>query len=296
MKILLTGCRGQVGWEICRRADSFDCEIVETDIHNLDIGDIDAVRSLQTNENCDVIINAAAYTAVDRAEEEEDVAYRVNATGAGNLATVAAESDVPFLHISTDYVFDGNSTCPYTDDAPREPQGVYGVTKLQGEDMVAAATSRFVTLRTSWVFGVEGNNFVKTMVRLAGERDQLTVVADQYGSPTFAGHIAHALLSLTARFRSEGSLPWGHYNFCDTGPLTWHGFATKIVQRAQATGLIEKAPEVRPILTSEFPTAAVRPMYSIMNCQLFAQTFPEIGIKSWSEGLDQVIEGMKASK
>jgi len=185
MKILLTGCDGQVGWEICRKAPDYGFEVIPTDIGNLDITDIDAIRSLQTKETADIVINSAAYTAVDKAETDQDLAYNVNALGAQNLATVAAENNIPILHISTDYVFSGDATVPYKDNADPDPGGVYGTTKLQGERLVAAANRRYLTLRTSWVFGIEGNNFVKTMLRLGLEKKEVSVVADQFGSPTF---------------------------------------------------------------------------------------------------------------
>jgi len=296
MKILLTGCDGQVGWEVCRQAAALNIDVIPTDIADLDITDIDAVRTLQTEESADIFINSAAYTAVDEAESDRDLAYAVNATGAKNLATVAAESNLPILHISTDYIFSGKSSVPYLESDEPGPTGVYGETKLAGERLVAEANSRFVTLRTSWVFGVEGQNFVKTMLRLAVERDELTVVADQFGSPTFAGHIATALLALTKQYETSGELPWGNYNFCDSGPTTWHSFANKIMKVGVELGVLDKSPIVQPLRTEDYPTSAVRPRYSVMDCSLFLQTFPEIGISSWEVGLREMIgsESIKA--
>ena len=293
MKILLTGCDGQVGWEICRKAPKYNFSVIPTDIGNLDITDINAVRALQEKERADIIINSAAYTAVDRAESDQDLAYNVNAIGAQNLAIVAAESDVPILHISTDYIFDGKSTTPYLDDSTPAPQSVYGKTKLAGEQLVAEANSKFVTLRTSWVFGIEGNNFVKTMLRIGNDNDEISVVADQFGSPTFAGHIARALLLLTERYENEGTLAWGNYNFCDSGITTWHGFASKIMEQGLAREQLESLPVVRPIRTQEYPTPAVRPNYSMMDCSKFAKCFPKIGIQSWEAGLNEMLDAIK---
>ena len=293
MKILLTGCDGQVGWEICRKAPKYNFSVIPTDIGNLDITDIVAVRALQEKERADIIINSAAYTAVDRAESDQDLAYNVNAIGAQNLAIVAAESDVPILHISTDYIFDGKSSTPYLDDSTPAPQSVYGKTKLAGEQLVAEANSKFVTLRTSWVFGIEGDNFVKTMLRIGNDNDEISVVADQFGSPTFAGHIARSLLLLTEQYKNEGTLAWGNYNFCDSGVTTWHGFASKIMEQGLAREQLESLPIVRPIRTQEYPTPAVRPNYSMMDCSKFAKCFPKIGIQSWEAGLNEMLDAIK---
>ncbi len=292
MKILLTGCDGQVGWEICRKAPQYDISVIPTDIGNLDITNIDAIRSLQAEQKADIVINSAAYTAVDQAESEPELAHRVNAIGAENLALVAAEYDLPILHISTDYIFRGDSSIPNKDDSDPDPQGVYGETKLAGERLVASANARFITLRTSWVFGIEGNNFVKTMLRLGGEREELNVVADQFGCPTFAGHIARALLSLTSIYRQDGQLPWGNYNFCDAGMTSWHMFATKIMELGASKALIKQIPKVLPIRTEDYPSAARRPHYSVLDCSHFARTFPDIGISSWEEGLEEMIDAL----
>ena len=295
MKILLTGCDGQVGWEICRKAPSYGFQVIPTDIGNLDITDIDAIRALQIKENADIVINSAAYTAVDRAETDKELAYNVNALGAQNLATVAAENNLAILHISTDYIFSGNATSPYKDDAQPAPTGVYGETKLAGEKLVAEANPNHVTLRTSWVFGIEGNNFVKTMLRIGEENEQISVVADQFGSPTFAGHIARALLELTKQYKESKTLPWGNYNFCDSGITTWHMFATKIIAMGHEHKLVTELPVVQPIRTEDYPTPAARPNYSAMDCSLFTNTFPHIGISQWENGLNEMIQALSSS-
>lgn len=293
MKILLTGANGQVGWEISARASDHDVEVIATGRDALDITDLDAIRALLAAEPADAIVNAAAYTAVDQAEAEPELAWRVNALGAHNLARVAAEQNIPILHLSTDYVFSGDATMPYADDAPVNPLAVYGNTKLEGEQRVVAANPRQVTLRTSWVFGSHGNNFVKTMLRLAAERDELRVVADQFGCPTFAGQIAEALLALARQYSAAGDLPWGTYNFCGAGVTTWHAFATRIIELGLAAGLLDKAPPVRPILTEDYPTAAIRPRYAPLDCSRFANAFPAIGIAGWEAGLREMIAALK---
>jgi dTDP-4-dehydrorhamnose reductase len=293
MKILLTGCDGQVGWEICRQAPKYNFSVIPTDVGNLDITDLGAVRALQEKERADIIINSAAYTAVDKAESDQELANKVNALGAQNLALVAAESNIPILHISTDYIFDGRSTTPYLDESTPAPQSVYGKTKLAGEQLVSESNPKFVTLRTSWVFGIEGNNFVKTMLRIGNENDEISVVADQFGSPTFAGHIARALLMLADQYNKEGDLAWGNYNFCDSGITTWHGFASKIMDLGLERKQLTSLPVVRPIRTEEYPTPAVRPNYSMMDCNKFAKSFPEIGIQSWETGLVEMLDALK---
>ena len=289
MRILLTGCDGQVGCEICRKAPDYGFDVIPTDIGNLDITDIDAIRRLQDEHHAEIVINSAAYTAVDEAESDQQLAHEINALGAQNLATVARECNLPILHISTDYIFSGKASTPYKDDSEPDPQGVYGQTKLAGEQLVAETNSKHLTLRTSWVFGIDGQNFVKTMLRLGIENEEINVVADQFGSPTFAGHIATALLQLTKQYQQNGDLPWGNYNFCDAGTTTWHMFATKITQMGLEYGLLTKLPVVHPIRTEDYPTPATRPLYSVMDCSLFHQTFPEIGISSWESGLREMI-------
>ncbi len=289
MKILLAGCNGQVGCEICRKAPGYELDVVATDINNLDITDIDAIRKLQAKHQADIVVNAAAYTAVDRAETDSQIAYDVNALGAQNLAITAGEYNLPILHVSTDYVFSGTASSPYRDDAEPDPRSVYGATKLAGEQLVAKANPRHLTLRTSWVFGIDGQNFVKTMLRLSNEQDEINVVSDQFGSPTFAGHIATALLKLTKQYQQTGELLWGNYNFCDRDATNWHQFAEKIMQLGLENGLITSTPVVQPILTEDYPTPATRPLYSVMDCSRFEQIFPHIGISSWESGLREMI-------
>jgi len=294
--MLLTGCDGQVGCEICRKAPAYGLDVIPTDIDNLDITDLEAIRSLQAKQQADIFVNAAAYTAVDKAESNGQLARNVNALGAQNLALVAADSNLPILHISTDYIFDGTATTPYKDDAQANPLQVYGLTKLEGEQLVAQSNSKQITLRTSWVFGIDGHNFVKTMLRLGREKDEISVVADQFGAPTFAGHIATALLELTKQYQLQGELPWATYNFCDAESTSWHQFATRIMQTGLENGTLTKMPVVLPIQTKDYPTPAERPLYSVMDCSLFDRTFPQIGISRWESGLREMITGLSGQE
>ncbi|MEM7364929.1 MAG: dTDP-4-dehydrorhamnose reductase [Pseudomonadota bacterium] len=293
VKVLLTGCNGQVGWEYCERASEFDTmSVVATDVHNLDITDQEAVRAMIEREQVDVVVNAAAYTAVDKAESEEALAQAVNVTGPEYLSTESNRAGIPILHISTDYVFDGNTTTPYTEGDRPSPASVYGRTKLAGEDVVHRCNPRAITLRTSWVFGRVGGNFVRTMVRLAGEQNELRVVADQFGSPTYAGDLADALLSLTLRCVQDAGTPWGLYHYCGQGPTTWYAFASRIIDEACSLGIVDQKPVVKPIRTDEFETAAERPGYAVLNCTHLDRTFPDIGLPSWETGLTDVLNAI----
>jgi len=293
MKILLTGSQGQVGWEITRKSAEFNLDLLPTHRQLLDICDLNAIRRVLNTDQFDIIINAAAYTAVDKAEENETEAYRVNALGAQNLALAAFEKGIPILHISTDYVFDGLASAPYNESAKTNPQSVYGSTKLSGEKLVAEANPKHLILRTSWVFGIEGNNFVKTMLRIGSERDELSVVGDQTGSPTFAGDIAEALLGICQIYQSDGDIQWSTYHYCGAGKTTWHQFASEIIQRGYDAELIKALPQIHPILTENYPTPATRPLNSCLDCSRFESSFPTIGIKNWEDGLKELISSIR---
>ena len=199
MRIAIVGSKGQVGWELTRRAPMFGHEVLAWDQDELDITDATAVDRMLTASGAAVVINAAAYTAVDRAEQEPELAFAVNRGGPAHLAAACARLNIPLLHISTDYVFDGRKTGPYVEDDPASPLGVYGLSKWEGDEAVRRLLPRHLILRVSWVFGIQGHNFVKTILRLAREREELRVVADQLGCPTYAGDIADTLLALAGR-------------------------------------------------------------------------------------------------
>ncbi len=292
MKVLITGANGQVGWELSQRAAEFGFDIIKTDRQELDITNAEAVTDFVVAQAPEIIINAAAYTAVDKAEQQQEQAYAINALGPKNLATAATQINIPLLHISTDYVFAGDKSSAYIEADSVSPLGNYGKTKYAGERFVQELLDQYITLRTSWVFGIEGANFVKTMIRLGRERDELNVVADQKGCPTFAGDIARALLMIADRFRQGGSLPWGTYHFCGEGVVTWHGFAIAIFEQAVSQGLLSQMPIVNGITTQEYPTPAQRPANSELNCQRFNEAFPEIGQTSWRSGLEKIIESL----
>ena len=290
--ILLTGASGQVGYEVRRLAGEPGHALIALTRQQLDIGDAEAVEQLVARLQPSLVINAAAYTAVDKAEQEREAAMRANRQGPANLAAACQAHRIPLIHLSTDYVFDGNKAGAYHEEDPVAPTGVYGQSKMEGEEEVRARLKEHLIIRVSWVFGPHGNNFVKTMLRLASERDELRVVADQHGCPTSATHIAEMLLTLADKLREGGEIPWGTYHFCDRPETTWHGFAETIVKEALATGLLHHAVPVHPISTSDYPTPARRPLNSVLDCTRIMKTF-DLTRPSWQEGLTSMLALIK---
>jgi dTDP-4-dehydrorhamnose reductase len=258
MKVLITGAGGQLGQALQASAPA-GARLVPLGHGDLDIGDATAVSKCIAGEAPDLIVNAAAYTAVDKAENEEAQAYRINAQAPGYLASAARAEGARFVHVSTDFVFDGTSGIPYAPDHPTAPLGVYGASKRAGEQAVTAVDPDALILRTAWVYGVTGHNFVRTMLRLMAERDEVRVVSDQIGTPTFAGSLAGAIWALEAR-RARGIHHW-----TDSGAASWYDFAVAIQEEALVIGLISRAIPVVPIATSDYPTPAKRPSYSVLD-------------------------------
>ena len=293
--ILLTGAGGQVGYELNRLATERGCALTGLTRQQLDIGDAEAVEQIVTQLQPSLVINAAAYTAVDKAEQEVEAAMRANRQGPANLAATCQTHHIPLIHLSTDYVFDGNKTGAYHEEDPVAPTGVYGQSKWEGEEEVRAKLAQHLIIRVSWVFGPHGNNFVKTMLRLAAERDELRVVADQHGCPTSATHIARALLTLASRIRQGVDIAWGTYHFCGMPETTWHGFAETIIKEAVKLNLLDHAIPVHPITTSDYPTPARRPQNSVLDCRKIMKTF-DLKLPSWQEGLTAMLASIKQEK
>lgn len=289
MTLLLTGADGQVGREIQRQALQDDHPIVALNRRGLDITDADAVRQVVRETEPAMIVNAAAYTAVDKAEDEPELAFRVNRDGAANLAQAAGEAGIPLVHLSTDYVFDGTSPRPYLETDPVAPIGVYGHSKWEGEEAVRKRLHHHLIIRVSWVFGVHGNNFVKTMLRLAKERDTLEVVADQRGGPTYAGHIAALILHLYRQIVNQETTSWGTYHFCGSPVSSWHAFAEAIVRTGRRKGILDRSVTVHPITTEDYPTRARRPANSALDCRKIDAYFGILP-KAWQAGLDDMLE------
>lgn len=290
MRILLLGAGGQLGREITDRAAARPVELIGLDHTALDICDPVAVARAMEAQRPDVVINAAAYTAVDKAESEPELAARINAFAPAHIAERCERYRTPVIHVSTDYVFDGTKPTPYVETDPVAPLGVYGRTKAAGEAAVRSATERHVIVRTSWVYGAHGHNFLKTVLRLARERDRLTIVADQRGCPTATHDLAEALLT-AATAAANGEARWGTYHFAGDGATTWHGFAAEIV-RAAGTRL-GRSPEVAPITTADYPTPARRPANSQLASDLFDRSF---GLRAapWQQRVAEVVNTLLA--
>lgn len=268
--LLVFGAGGQVGQEMLGLAQARGVDVKGLTRAEADISDAAAVERAIAEVKPRLVLNAAAYTAVDKAESEAEAAQAINAKGAENIARAAAAVGIPIIHISTDYVFDGSKTGAYVETDPLKPLGVYGRTKAEGELAVRAANPRHIILRTAWVFGPFGANFLKTMLRLARERDELRVVADQHGCPTSTRDIAEAVLAVDCLAERQ-EVPWGLYHFTGSGATNWHEFASVIID-AQAP-LTGRKPQVTPITTADYPTPAKRPANSELDTSLFTATF-----------------------
>ena len=289
MKILLLGGNGQVGYELQSSLaplgeltvttrtgelpDGGECEV-------LDLYAPDTFASLIDRVAPDVVVNATAHTAVDRAEDEPELAFLANAEAPAELARLCAGRGATLLHYSTDYVFDGSAKTPYREDHPTAPLGVYGTSKLEGEKRIQASGAKHLILRTAWVYATRGSNFLRTMLRLGAEREELRVVADQHGCPTPAWLIA----DVTARILQQGVKRSGLRHLVASGETTWHGFADEIFRQAHARGLISRLPRVLPINTSDYPTRARRPAYSVLDAQLLRGEY-QISLPDWRSAL-----------
>jgi len=288
LDLLVIGATGQVARELAR-AEAPGVRVRTVGRETLDLSDPEAAGDFVRQARGDLVVNAAAYTAVDKAESEPELAMRVNGEAPGAMAAAARARGVPFLHISTDYVFDGSGDRPWREGDPTGPLGVYGRTKLAGEAAVAAAGGDHAILRTAWVFSAHGGNFVKTMLRVGRERDRLTVVDDQTGGPTGAADIAAALLVMARAF-GRGQGVTGVFHFCGAPAVTWRGFAAEIFRRSGWP----KTPEVAPIRTEEWPTPAARPRNSTLDCQRILECY-DVAQPAWTDALDRVLselEGM----
>ncbi|HWP95052.1 MAG TPA: dTDP-4-dehydrorhamnose reductase [Gammaproteobacteria bacterium] len=289
MKALVTGAGGQLGGALLRTVPAA-WQATGLTHRELDISDAAAVARVVGELAPQLIINAAAYTAVDRAESEPDVALRINATGAENLARAAREAGARFIHVSTDFVFDGLASRPYLPDAPTRPLSAYGRSKLEGEQRVRNILGdEALIVRTAWVYAANGQNFVRTMLRLMGERDRVRVVADQIGSPTWATSLARALWAAAERGEVRGIQHW-----TDAGVASWYDFAVAIREEALAMGLLSRAAPVEPIATEDYPTPARRPAYSVLDRRAFEQAI-DMRPEHWRANLRRALEEMKGA-
>jgi dTDP-4-dehydrorhamnose reductase len=293
--ILLSGIQGQLGWELRQKLEEHG-SIATADRGELNLADADALRSRIAKERSALVLNAAAYTAVDKAESEPDQAHAVNAVAPGVLAEECKRIGAALIHYSTDYVFDGAKAGAYTEDDPTNPLGVYGRTKLEGEQAVAASGAAHLIFRTAWVYAGRGKNFLLTIRRLANERDELRVVDDQIGSPTWARSLAEATAAVVAQsgILRTGDAGWmqersGVYHLTCAGQTSWCGFARAIVERVPGA---RKVP-VKGITTAEYPLPAKRPANAVLDCSKAYETFG-VRLPAWDEALDLCAEDMRA--
>ncbi len=288
MRVLLTGGNGQVGRELLAQTPT-DITCVAPSSTELDITRMDQVRAWVKRVSPQLIINAAAYTAVDLAQSEPERAWAINHQGVVNLAAAAKEAGARFFQLSTDYVFDGNAKAAYVETAPCQPLNVYGASKLAGETALQTAMEHSLILRTSWVFSCHGNNFVKTMLRLGQQRSELGVVADQYGSPTSAADIATVLWQLASQPQAKGV-----FHYSGAPRCSWYQFATQIFSEAHTLGLLQRVPQLAPLTTAEYPTAASRPANSALDCSLLHQDFG-ITQPDWRHALRLVLAQLRTT-
>ncbi len=286
-RLLVTGFKGQVGHCLMQQAQALPWLVLGVDRDELDITQKADVHKLVAEFAPDVIINAAAHTAVDKAEVEIEASYAINRDGPAYLAEAAHSVGAVMLHISTDYVFAGNKDGLYVETDAVDPQGVYGASKLAGEVAVAEHCSRHLILRTAWVCGEHGNNFVKTMLRLGAQRDSLGVVADQFGGPTYAGDIAAALLTMAEQALQPDFSAWGVYHFAGEPHVSWYGFSASIFNAAVAQGLLACSPQVNSIATRDYPTPAQRPANSRLDCSRINTIFG-IMPSNWQSALSEL--------
>ena len=287
MNILVTGANGQLGCEMQRLGAVSPNNYIFTDVAELDITNADAVMNAVKAASIDIIVNCAAYTNVDKAESDEATAELINATAVGNLAKAMKEVGGTLFHVSTDYVFGCDGNTPRTEDMPLNPLGVYGRTKLHGEQAIAESGCKALVFRTAWLYSEFGNNFLKTMMRLTAEREQLNVVFDQVGTPTYAGDLALAIFSIIEAGVYEGNE--GIYHFSNEGVCSWYDFAVEIATVAGNTNC-----RINPCHSSEFPSPVTRPPYSVLDKTKIKNTF-DIDIPHWRESMEYCIKRIKAT-
>ncbi len=288
MRVLITGCKGQVGCSLTEKlAKDTNTIVLALDRNYLDITNFDAVHAAVAEFQPNIIINAAAHTAVDKAEEEVELSYAINRDGPKYLAQAAQRVGAAILHISTDYVFEGNKVGEYAESHITNPQGVYGESKLTGEIAVAEECDKYIILRTAWVFSENGNNFVKTMLRLGSHLDSLNIVGDQFGGPTYAGDIANALIKIAKRIDLGDAIEYGVYHFSGLPHVSWYEFAETIFDTALEQGVIKRKPLLTSITTEQYPTPAKRPSNSRLSTEKINNAFL-IEASDWKTALSDI--------
>lgn len=287
--VLVTGSNGQLGSEIKRAVENHpnNLQFIFTDAAELDITNAQEVEKFVKEHSIKYIVNCAAYTAVDKAEDDSQLCYKINTEGPAILGKVAANNNIKVIHVSTDYVYDGQKNSPYTESDPTNPQSVYGKTKREGEEALLQNNPQSIVIRTAWLYSIYGNNFVKTMLRLGSEREALNVVADQTGTPTNAADLAKAIVRILDRSESSTDFHSGIYLYSNEGIATWYDFTVQIFEDAKVTTC-----KVSPITTDQYPTKATRPQYSVLDKTKIKTTFG-LDIPQWQDSLKKCIEELQ---
>jgi len=286
MKILVLGCKGQLGRCLNDQLINTDHEVIYTSREKIDIADFEQTKNQILKISPDVVINATAYTAVDKAEEDQETADLINHLAVANLTTLCNQLGSWLIHVSTDYVFDGNSNVPYKEDDETNPQGAYGETKLNGELAIQSSGCKYIIIRTAWVFSEYGNNFLKTMLRLGAERDELSIVGDQIGCPTYAQDIAKSIVEIVPQLNSRKDNDIYHY--CGDQPCSWFEFAKEIFDYINKYNHIS-IPIIKAVTTEEYPTLAERPKFSVLDNKKIQETF-DIFSSDWKVGVESVLK------
>jgi len=288
MKLLIIGSKGQLGSELVRKCKRNDFSFLALDLPEFNITDPSQVEKTLAVFKPSIVFNASAYTNVDKAETDLTIAFSVNSNGPANLAIYCDKNRIPIIHISTDYVFDGSKGQAYTESDPVSPLGVYGKSKEEGESKLRSILKQHIILRTSWLYGAYGNNFLKTMLRLGNEKKRIKVVSDQYGCPTCAADLAEAVVDISKQITQNPKIFWGTYHYCGLGITTWHKFAKAIFEIA---GQYQnyKVSSVEAITTAQYPTRTKRPAFSALDCNLINKNFG-ITQKPWQGSLKKTIE------
>ncbi len=281
-KILITGCNGQLGTALQNDNEQNNYDIIAATRSTMDITDMVSISDAISHFTPDIIINTAAYTAVDKAESAEVECMRINHIGTQNIAIACQENKIPLIHISTDYIFAGSKQKPIAEDDIANPINIYGKSKWLGEEAIRKHAEQYIILRVSGVFSEYGNNFLKTMLRLAAERDELSIVSDQITCPTYAGNIAKVIYSLTKNLSK-----WGTYHYCDTPPVSWHEFANSIINTAKQHAAL-RVQNVKPIKASEYSTAAKRPAYSVLDCSKINKDYGIVQA-DWMDSVNTIV-------
>ena len=293
MKILVLGCKGQLGRCLKDQLVNTDSAVVYTAREQIDVADFEGTKNQILEIRPDVVINATAYTAVDKAEEDQHTADLINHLAVANISDICSQLDCWLVHVSTDYVFDGTSNMPYKEDDQTNPQGVYGETKLKGELAIQSSGCKYLIIRTAWVFSEYGDNFLKTMLRLGAVRDELSIVGDQIGCPTYAQDIAKAVVTMMTQLNEESSAS-GTFHYCGDQLCSWYEFARVIFEEARMSGL-QTPGLIHSIQTSDYPTVAERPGYSALDCHKIRNTFG-VNTSDWKLGVKNVVSNFHLVK